>query len=153
MNDFEIVKLGINDYNNLVVFLKEIDRIFPVPMSVRVNIETHAKKLLDLGAAFIAQVDNKYVGVLLGYANDYEKKRGYLATLGIKEEYRNFGIGAKLIKVFADYCLEKNMNYIGLHAHRDNKRAIKFYQNNGFILTFDDNKPYIESVYLTKKIK
>ncbi len=147
------IKILTNSDEELICkYLYEIDDIFPVPMSSRVNIESHAKKVLLKGVVIVAEDDGKLVGICLGYANDAFLGRAYMGTLGISEGYRSCGIGSKLIDAFIDYAREKNMTYLGVHAHQDNIRGIKFYQRNGFILTEDKEKPYAESVYLTKRL-
>lgn len=152
MNDTIIRRLGERNYEQIVEYLKRTDRIYPVPMSQRVNIETHAAKVLSKGVVIAAIHKGEIVGILLGYANDMENRRAYLGTLGIAPGFRSMGIGAVMVQEFEHYAEENEMQTVALHAHRDNYRAIKFYEKNGYTLTFDENKPYEESVYLTKTV-
>lgn len=150
MNDIKICRLNDSNYDQIVLYLKKTDDIYPVPMSSRVNIEEHAKKLLCLGVVFAAMDGNDIVGILLGYANDYEAGRAYCGTLGIQPEYQGQKLGAKLLATFEEFAKNRNMTFVGLHAHRDNTGALNFYKRNGFSLTQDPCKPYEESVYFTK---
>lgn len=145
-----IERLDETDEEDIVKYLKSIDSIFPVPMSSRVNIENHVKKLLSRGVVIVAKISGKIIGILLGYGNNHETKMGYLGTLGVSEGYRSLNIGKRLIDEFIVFLSENGMQGFGLHAHRDNTRALNFYQKNGCVLTSDDNKPYEESVYFTR---
>lgn len=152
MCDISIEQLSKDRYNTALHFLYEIDSSFPVPMSQRVDIPQHLYKLFDVGVVIAAFEGATMCGVLLGYVNDTKLQRAYLATLGVKEEYRSLGIGAQLTAYFEILAKNVQLQYIGVHAHKDNLRALRFYEKNGFCLTPDEHKPYPESVYFTKFI-
>lgn len=151
-NDVTIERYGLEKYDQVVKYLHKIDKIFPDPMSSRVNIEEHMIKLFSRGIVVVALKSDEICGILLGYINDEQLKRAYLATLGVSAEAQSMGVGTELLKTFIKMAKEKSMDYIGLHAHRDNIRAIKFYKRHGFEETQDNQKPYEKSVYLTKRI-
>lgn len=151
-NDITIEQYGVEKYEQVVKYLYKIDRIFPDPMSSRVNIEEHMIKLFSKGVVIVAIKQGEICGILLGYINDYELKRAYLATLGVSAEVQSMGVGTKLLTTFIKMAEEKNMDYIGLHAHRDNLKAINFYHKHAFIETQDMHKPYEKSLYFTKRI-
>ena len=146
MDDILIKNPGITGYDRITAYLKKIDTIFPVPMSSRVDIEAHARKVLSRGVVFTAEINGNIVGILLGYANDQLNGCGYLGTLGVSEAYRNMKIGARLVRRMKEYSREQGMHMLVVHAHRDNTKALRFYRNNGFAETDEDNKPYPESV-------
>ena len=151
-NDITIEQYGPEKYEQVVKYLYKIDKIFPDPMSSRVNIEEHMIKLFSRGVVLVALSSGEICGILLGYINDFELRRAYLATLGVSADVRSMGVGTKLLTTFADMATKKNMDYIGLHVHRENPRAIKFYERHGFTQTQDMQKPYEKSLYFTKKI-
>jgi ribosomal protein S18 acetylase RimI-like enzyme len=68
----------------------------------------------------IKQVDNKDIG----YVNLF-----YLVT-----EYRGQGFGTKLIDYAESFFIENNISEYQLRVSFTNKRAIRFYQKNGFEL-------------------
>lgn len=144
-----IERLGSDSFREIVSYLQEIDGIFPVRISSRVDIIEHTTKVLNRGVVIAAIIKGKIVGICLGYANDIKCGRGYLGTLGVSKGYRSLGIGKQLTDEMIRFAREKGMRFVGVHAHRNNKRAIAFYMKNGFELTEDNEKPYDESVYLT----
>ena len=50
----------------------------------------------------------------------------------IKEDYRLYGIGKKLINNFKNYCRNNNISNLKVVASSKNKNAIEFYRKNGF---------------------
>jgi ribosomal protein S18 acetylase RimI-like enzyme len=152
-NDITIEQYGSEKYEQVVKYLYKIDKIFPDPMSSRVNIEEHMVKLFSRGVVIVALKSDEICGILLGYINDLELRRAYLATLGVSTQVQSMGVGTKLLTTFVDMATKQNMDYIGLHAHRENLRAIKFYEKHGFAQTQDMQKPYEKSLYFTKKIR
>ncbi len=149
---FQLKTLTQNDESSICAYLHEIDSIFPVPMSSRMNIEEYTKKLLKYGVVIAAEDDGKIVGICMGYANDEAYGRAYLGTLGVSERYRSLGVGSELIDAMLVFARNRKMKYIGLHAHRDNLGAIRFYQRKGFVLSEDSHKPYEEAVYFTQTL-
>ena len=53
----------------------------------------------------------------------------YIQDTIIKPDYRNKGIGKKLVKKLIEYCLESGIRWIGLISEPGSE---KFYQNIGF---------------------
>ena len=92
--------------------------------------------ILNNEAAFIALVDNKVVAYLAGSINvqsSYTTKPcAELDNMFILEEYRNYGIGTKLINAFKAVCLEEGIEEIKVTAFAKNTNAINFYKKNGF---------------------
>ena len=78
----------------------------------------------------------KIVGYLAGTINEqgsYEEiQYGELNNMLIKDNYRGYRIGKKLINNFKDYCKSHIINNIKVVASFKNKNAIEFYHKNGF---------------------
>jgi ribosomal protein S18 acetylase RimI-like enzyme len=58
--------------------------------------------------------------------------RAYLYSFRIKPAYRRMGIGSALLKFCEADLIERHVRYITLNVARDNKSAIKLYQQNGY---------------------
>lgn len=92
------------------------------------------------GVCFVAEVDGKVVGYLIGamiepYTYRKIKKQSELENTLVKEEFRGRGIGEKLFEEFVKWSKEHGAERIKVSASADNFGAIKFYQRVGF-------KPY-----------
>ena len=59
-------------------------------------------------------------------------RKGYVSNLYVKKNYRNNGIGKKLLNISLKWLKENKVKYISLEIHLENKNALKFYRNLGF---------------------
>ncbi len=78
---------------------------------------------------FIVTVDNKragYVGILLSTTN------AEVMNLFVSLDYRELGIGKKLMTKVIDVCLEEKILMINLEVRQGNDLAIKMYEGFGF---------------------
>lgn len=84
----------------------------------------------------VATLEEKIIGYLAGSINEkgsYEEiQYGEINNMFIKEDYRLYGIGKKLINTFKDYCRNNNISNLKVVASSKNKNAIDFYRKNGF---------------------
>ena len=98
----------------------------------------------------VAEMDGNIFAVLRGslYWDDWmswKKGRGAeLWDVFIEEGLRNRGVGAKLMKMFLDWCKVKKVDYVLVNAAAKNMEAIKFYEKFGF----ENNQAILE-----KKLK
>lgn len=79
---------------------------------------------------YIAKYKNKVVGVVSIWLNDLTARQDlfpWMATLFVKKEYRNMGIG----KMLQSKCIEetKKMNYDNLYLITDH---INYYEKTGW---------------------
>jgi ribosomal protein S18 acetylase RimI-like enzyme len=78
-------------------------------------------------AVAVEKVSNKAIG--MGRVISDGVSDAYIQDLVVLPEYRNSGIGKKLAKTLLDFCLSKNILWIGLIAEPDQSG---FYSNIGF---------------------
>lgn len=83
-----------------------------------------------------AKVGNEVVGGLTAYVLVNYQAEGasiYIYDLGVKESFRNNGIGKSLIKFLIDYSKQNNIQDIFVDTEQiDNEAAIAFYNKTGF---------------------
>lgn len=85
--------------------------------------------------AFIAEMDQKAVGYLVGGLKkiEYRKVRtAEIENMGISPTYRSKGIGSKLIEEFKKWCKDDGYQTVYVNAYFQNKRGIEFYKRSGF---------------------
>lgn len=108
----------------------------------------------------VVEMDNKVVGILHAHSNDYNtlpdpdekalipferlnhivtpmfvnpiKNSLYIQSLAVLSEFRNQGIGKKLLDYANEMAKKENFDNITLHAWADNQKAIKLYLNEGY---------------------
>ena len=89
------------------------------------------KKYIDKGSLiFLAHFNDKVVGTIsLIPIDNYNYE---ILKLGVVEGYKGLGIGAKLMQVCIDICIEKNVKTITLESSSLLKSALKLYEKLGF---------------------
>ena len=94
------------------------------------------EELINNQYVIVVAIENNIIGYLAGSINkkcSYEAiQYGEINNMFIKEEYRRYGIGRKLINSFKDYCRSNNINNLKVVATSKNRNAIDFYKKNGF---------------------
>lgn len=97
-----------------------------------------SKRIKDKNSiCLVAEVRNEVVGYLAGSVKKVETwrpvKRTELESMYIKNEFRDRGIGTKLVEEFFKWSKGKGVQRALVVAYATNERAIKFYRKMGFI--------------------
>ena len=94
------------------------------------------ENLISNEYVIVATKDNTIIGYLAGSINEkcsYSSVRyGEINNMLIEAEYRGKGIGKTLIDSFKKYCSDQNIQDLKVIASAKNKKAIGFYQKQGF---------------------
>ena len=107
----------------------------------------HSISKNDVPKMFIAKYNNEVIGVVSLWVNDLKSRQDlspWMATLYVKEEYRNKGVGKKLQEVSIEYAKQKSYNYLYLITEHNN-----YYEKTGWEYLEDaplDNGRY-EKIY------
>lgn len=94
----------------------------------------------------VAVCDNKLIGYCCGYISHnqiYSYPIGFLLHIYVMPEFRSYGIGSKLMKLFKEYCTQNNCKHMKVTFMHDNESAQNFYEKFGF-------KPH-EKTYICDK--
>lgn len=112
----------------LKVFLHEKSGEFAEPLDSRINISDYAEKLLRNGYVFAAVHKNEILGIIGGYANNFENLQAYESILVTDRILRGSGAAKTLFQMQKAYCQEQGMRTIYFTTNRSNTAAIKFYE-------------------------
>lgn len=103
--------------------------------------------ITDADSIFVALYNNKVIGYIsiniLVYEPDegddiwieIEKENIQIKQIAIKKEFQGLKIGTILLNKVKEYAKSKNINTIYLYAIKQNRKAHKFYEKNGFKLS------------------
>jgi ribosomal-protein-alanine N-acetyltransferase len=80
----------------------------------------------------VALDDGTIIGFLIGIKNTSNTAR--ILMLAVKDAYRKKGIGSSLLSQFLKEMKHQNITRVELEVRTSNKRALKFYQDQGFLL-------------------
>ena len=93
------------------------------------------------GKCYLALIDNKVVGLIMGTIPGYDKydyldykcpKRGRITELVVSSKIRSKGVGSELMKVMESYFKEQGCEYVLVDVFAYNDNAIKFYGNHDY---------------------
>lgn len=157
--DHEINHMKEMGYNNLPAH--------PFPSDYNFDRSEERKKLpfaKDLQTpgwkrSIIAIKDGKIIAHLNLNGNIQTDLHRTKLGMGIDSEYRNQGLGKKLIHFAIDFCKENKIEYIDLSVFAHNLPAVKLYSKCGFkqIGLIEDcfrmNGLIIDDIQMTLKIK
>jgi len=85
----------------------------------------------------IVKAEEKIIAFLSIEVHHEEEEYIYLDDLSVTKQYRNNGIGTKLIHNAEAYANEINMHTVCLHVEKSNEAAFRLYERLGY-------KPYEE---------
>lgn len=84
----------------------------------------------NLAIYYVAVIDDEIVG----YGGMWHVvTEGHICNIAVKKEFRNQGIGSKLIETLIDVAKEKEMMGMTLEVRVSNDIAIKAYEKYGFV--------------------
>lgn len=98
-------------------------------LTIENKIERAIKLLESTNTYYVAEINNKIVGILhfKENQNDKYKDYGYLESIYVLKEYQGMGIGKKLFKIAIDGLQELGYNKMYLECLQGNK-TIDFYK-------------------------
>lgn len=137
MTNFEIKSAAIKDTGVILEFIKKLAEYEKLLHEVTAS-EDDLKKTLfsdtSNAEAIIGYLDNKPVALAIffhNYSTFLGKKGLYLEDLFVLPEYRNNGIGKKMLKYLAKLALERDCGRFEWSVLDWNEPAIKFYESIG----------------------
>lgn len=109
---------------------------------------------------FIAMDENEIVGYIVAQVGALRRIRhsAYI-VVGIREKYRNRGIGTKLFKRLDKWAKEKKLVRLELTVIYNNEIALNLYKKNGFEIEGIKRKSiyidgeYVDEYYMSKIIR
>lgn len=133
-------------------FIKKINYDFPIPVSEKVDLNEYCEKLWEK-AELVAEVqDGEIRGLVAGYVNDLKNGSAYMSLLGVSRDFRNQGLGKKLVHQFVLLCREKQIRSVNLYTHKTNQAAIKMYEGLGFEIDSEGNQNRMDDIHFIKQL-
>ena len=154
MNDLIIRKATINDsdgkgYVHYKSWIETYTGLFPDEIMEKITLERSVKLAKEHPEnTYVAIVDQKIVGFAC-YIESRDtdlKNAGEIMAIYILNDFKNMGIGKALMKVC--YKELSNFNIIAVWVLESNKKAIGFYESEGF-----KKDGYSKVIYTKKTIR
>lgn len=117
----------------LIAFLRDVDMLFPVPLSHKTDLTKYAKKLIEHADLCYEMNDQQQiVSLVAGYTEHLTGNMAYIAIVATRPEYMGKGLAANLVRSFLQICKKKKIDAVHLYAVYDNRPAICMYEKLGF---------------------
>ena len=139
----EIKKIQMEDANNYLNMLLHLDNetkfmmFEPGERPTDINIVKNIieKSVNGDNLTLLAIDEENIIGFLSVQRGAYKRIRhtGYV-VVGLREKYRNMGIGSKLFSELDIWAIENNITRLELTVISSNTVARHLYENNGFIV-------------------
>ena len=140
MNNITIENATREDFEMMQMMFRRMFDIFSEDQDVeypyKENGERYLKERIEQGIALVAKLDNSCIGFLTGSiekALDFKvyDKYGFIHNMFVSEEYREMGIGKRLVEAFVNKCKARGIQYVQADSDA-NQSLINFYTGNGF---------------------
>jgi ribosomal protein S18 acetylase RimI-like enzyme len=130
-----IRKMNIEDYMEIINLWKSTPGIgFSRNDDTKRSIKIFLEKNKNI--CFVAETEKEIIGTIMA-GND--GRRGHIYHLTVKEEYRNNGIGKKLLGTVEKALKKEGIKKIFIVAFKKNKTGNKFWGKNGYEIRKDLN--------------
>lgn len=128
----------------IIELFENLDHKFRIHSSDS-DLEIYVDKLIK-NASIISIIKNDIlVGFIAFYDNDPNKDLAFLSMIIVNKESENLGYGKKLLELSLKEIENKGFQKYALNVHVENVRAIRLYENYGFIgLEIKSNFLYME---------
>ena len=152
-----MIKIKLIDYKDfpftkLKDFLCVMDSEYPVSLSSKVSFDDFLNRIKEKGNVFCAIDNDRIVGSLFYYANNFDEKIAFITLFGVIKEYRHKHIASMLFDKMVYKCREK-FEKIQLYTHSTNDAAISFYKKKGFYSIHCDRDGDLKLEFLLNKKK
>ncbi len=132
---------------DLIEFITEINREFDGKL-IEENTEIYVGKLMENAEILLHYSGKNLVGCLAFYANDYVNQKAFITFIGVKNTFRDKGLGKILLDNSTAYLKNNDFKEFGLEVIKENEKARNFYKKQNFI-ELEDRK---DRIFMVKKI-
>ena len=143
---------NVSEYQ-LSEFLKNIDNLFPVPISQKWDLSEYTRKLLERATICCKLNDSGHiVAMVAGYTENVVEHMAYIAVVATLNDYSGKGLATGLLREFIKICHEKGLYGIHLYTSSSNAKAIRLYKKLGFSIWKKDGEQRPEDIHLIYKL-
>lgn len=98
------------------------------------------KQSIQYGAVYFAALDGE---TIIGHCGmTVASNEGYITNMAVKEEYQQKGTGTAIMYRLLEHAKENLFSFVSLEVRKSNYKAIRFYNNIGFVQVGERKKFY-----------
>lgn len=103
----------------------------------------YLKKIMSQAELVTHCENNKVVGFIFYYCNDYKEKASYITLIGTDPSVRGKGVAQALLNYVLNITKIRGFSNCLLEVRKENHTAFKFYQKNGFFVTEERSDKFL----------
>lgn len=112
------------------------------------DLESYVEKIINKASIISIIENNVLVGFIAFYDNDPIKNLAFLSMILVSKKNENLGYGRRLLELSLKEIENKGFKKFGLKVHVENLKAIRLYENYGFIkMEINSNFIYMEKTF------
>jgi ribosomal-protein-alanine N-acetyltransferase len=135
MNQKDITyKTKIASEEEIYLHLIECSSNFIPDLRETVDVKEYARKIHQNATTFEAWGNNRLVGLVAVYLNDFEARSAYITNVSVTREYLGLGVASILLKMSILQARTNNFSTIILEVNIANLPAVKLYEKYGFTM-------------------
>lgn len=135
-----------NYKDKLYQYILDVDSDFNPVLSSKVDLKEYTERIVSKANIFCALTDNDdIIGVVVVYANDFDKQYAYIPLVSVSSAHRRQGIARKLMEYTLSFIKSLNgkISVVGIHTY--NRYAFDLYVKLGFKnISETDKRSYLE---------
>ena len=134
-------------FDEVLSMLNQCDNSFDPPLSSHIDLQAYARRMSEHAYFVLIKNDEGGVVAFTAYYLNQEGAFAYIPEIWVADTCQRMGLGHKMI----DYLAQKVPDYvkaIHLEVRKNNEKAYRFYQKEGFVLVEDRDR----KVLLEKKL-
>jgi putative acetyltransferase len=125
--DYHVAKMTLDKYDELIAFWHTIEGLWTSDDDDYDNLQRFLCRNPDL--SLIVLHENSIIGTI---KCSHDGRRGYLHHLAVKTEFRNRGIGRKLVETCVKSLQKEGIKKIRVFVMDSNNTGLKFWKHIGF---------------------
>ena len=119
-----------SQYERILNYLKKTDNEYLPKTSLLVtSLYDYSKKIAEYANVYFIKIEDEDIGICAIYMNT---EKAFITSIGIIEKYQNKGIATYLFNYVFKCVKDCGINIIELEVYKENRKAIKCYEKNGF---------------------
>ncbi|WP_075981919.1 GNAT family N-acetyltransferase [Bacillus massilinigeriensis] len=121
-----IIELDYSELNldRLISIFNNIESAFLTPRQPGMDIKTYANKLIKNAYNFVITDNEKDIGIVSLYANDFTNKLVFINAIGLLSSYQSKNIGNIISEFIIDFSKEKGMEILKSHIDKRNQASL-----------------------------
>lgn len=148
-NEFVTEYMLLVNRDEICRLIYQFDKFFIKHVTEKENFSSTLDKIINHGIVICAMQKEKIIGYCAFYMNDFVSKTIYISLLVVDEALQGKSVGTNIIEYIKKLGKINGFKKIRLEVDLNNKKGIRFYHNNNFIVAgkASDESNYMELLF------